>query len=505
MLFTRETNADQLDLLSYGNLGGLEASRNSEEFSFGNSSKDVSSVSSEKFSFSWLPGKNYQSAIADHEKRPLSDVKPCQVACKRPKQTDHDTWLYSFEGYPSTSEVAISAPDLADGLGETKQLNPVSASNGATTCSDSSGIPCPNREESVVEESLDLPDWVTSFPGYFEDCEPITGYNQVDDIDSHVHEFLPRKCVPIGPEHQADIPEWRPRVSVNVPVASECCADLDCSFASTSDSVPRGDDCESDKWTKFCVLPMSSCSSFADWAGDNKVNCDCSDEGSVRCSRQHITEARENLKMSLGQDTFFELGLCEMGDDIAQRWTDDEERLFQRIVFSNPVSLGKNFWEYLPHAFPSKTNQELVSYYFNVFMLRRRAQQNRSDMLPVDSDDDELHGEPPVIEWEGEDSAMESPTHEHLVTNSLFMDDDRKEFKGTDFHGSLREKSADNTVGCRHLANQMSVDSDAVNIAKYVYDQDNGAHGHQGAQCAELHMSLLNDAPNNIGDQGACL
>ncbi|EEF48646.1 hypothetical protein RCOM_1750560 [Ricinus communis] len=35
---------------------------------------------------------------------------------------------------------------------------------------------------------------------------------------------------------------------------------------------------------------------------------------------------------------------------------------------------------------------EIVSYYFNVFMLRRRAVQNRSNFLDIDSDDDELHG-----------------------------------------------------------------------------------------------------------------
>jgi hypothetical protein len=110
MLFTHEANADQFDLLSYGNLRGVDTSRNSEESSFGNDLKDGSSVSSEKISSSCLPGENYQSATIDHEKRPLSDVKPCQVACKRPKQTDHHTWLYSFEEDPLTSEVGISSP-----------------------------------------------------------------------------------------------------------------------------------------------------------------------------------------------------------------------------------------------------------------------------------------------------------------------------------------------------------------------------------------------------------
>lgn len=259
-------------------------------------------------------------------------------------------------------------------------------------------------------ESLDVPDWATSFPGYFEDSESVATYNHVDDIGLPVHEYLPRKGVPIGPEHQADIPEWRPRISMIVPGASEFCADLDCSSSSTSESVPRGDDCVSDKWIRYCVVPMMCCSSLVDWARDNKIDCGCSDQGSMRCSRQHIIEARDSLKMSLGQDTFCELGLCEMGEDISQRWTDDEEKLFQRVVFLNPVSLGKNFWDHLPDAFPGKTSQELVSYYFNVFMLRKRDHQNRSDLLCVDSDDDELHSEP-LAEQEEMDSAIKSLIH----------------------------------------------------------------------------------------------
>ncbi|OQU92377.1 hypothetical protein SORBI_3001G333800 [Sorghum bicolor] len=455
MLFTHEANADQFDLLSYGNLRGVEASRNSEESNFGNDLKDGSSVFSENFSSSCLPCENYQSATIDHEKRPFSDVKPCQVACKRPKQTDHNTWLYSFEEDPLTSEVGISSPALADGLVETKQPNDIHAINGATTCSD---------------------------------CGPVATYNHVDDIGSPVHEYLPRKGVPIGPEHQADIPEWRPRISMIVPGTSEFCADLDCSSASTSESVTRGDDyvSESDKWIRCCVVPMMSCSSLVDWAGDNKIDCNCSDEGSTRCSRQHIIEARDSLKMSLGQDTFRELGLCEMGEDVAQRWTDDEEKLFQRVVFLNPVSLGKNFWDHLPDAFPGKTSQELVSYYFNVFMLRKRAQQNRSDVLRVDSDDDELHGEP-LVEREEGDPAVESSIHEHFVSNSLPMDDDHKEFEGAQFDGSLCEKSVYNAGDCRHLPNQMPADSNTVSTAQDVYGQDNGA------QCEEFHMSLPND------------
>lgn len=375
---------------------------------------------------------------------------------------------------------------------ETKQPIDIPAINGGTTCSGSSDTPCLNHDQSVLVESLDVPDWATSFPGYFEDCGPVATYNHVDDIGSPVHEYLPRKGVPIGPEHQADIPEWRPRTSMIVPGASEFSADLDCSSASTSESVPTGDN----KWIRYCVVPMTSCSSLVDWAGHNKIDCNCSDEGSMRCSRQHIIEARDSLKMSLGQDKFCELGLCEMGEDVAQRWTDEEEKLFQRFVFLNPVSLGKNFWDHLPDAFPGKTNQELVSYYFNVFMLRKRAQQNRSDVLRVDSDDDELHGLP-LVEREEGDPVVESSIHEHFVSNSLPMDDDHKEFEGAQFDGSLCEKSVYSAVECRHLPNKMPADSNTVNTAQDVYDQDNGA------QYAEFHMSLPNDTSNNLGDQSA--
>jgi len=470
MLFTHEKDADQFDVLSYGNMRRLDSSGDSEESNFRNGCKDSSSISPENFSFPWLAVENCQSAALNHDKRPHSDVKPCQVACKRPKQTDHDAWLYSFGEHPFTREAEISASALADELVKTRQPDHIPASNGATTCSVSSGIPCPNREQSVGVENLHLPDWVTSFPGYFEDCVPVAEYNLVGDIDSPVHEHLPRKTVPIGPEHQAVIPEWRPRVGV--PGVSSFCADLGCSSASTSEPVSQGYDCESDKWVKDCVIPISSCSSPVDLVGDSKIDCDCSDEGSVRCARQHVIEARGSLKMSLGQDKFRELGLCEMGEDIAQRWTEDEEKRFERVVFSNPVSLGKNFWDHLPHAFPSKTSKDLVSYYFNVFMLRKRAQQNRSDLLRVDSDDDELHGDCPVPGQEEEDSAVKSPKLEYFINNSLPIEGNHKEYEGEhiarpSFHGEEIENAGE----CRHLPNQMPLYSTAENI-EHIYNQD---------------------------------
>ena len=55
----------------------------------------------------------------------------------------------------------------------------------------------------------------------------------------------------------------------------------------------------------------------------------------------------------------------------------------------NPASLEKNFWNYLPTCLPSKKIEDLVSYDFNVFVLRRRGIQNRVTPDNIDSDDDE--------------------------------------------------------------------------------------------------------------------
>ncbi|KAH0918080.1 hypothetical protein HID58_025740 [Brassica napus] len=70
----------------------------------------------------------------------------------------------------------------------------------------------------------------------------------------------------------------------------------------------------------------------------------------------------------------------------------------------------------LEAAFLSPTNHEIVSFYFNGFVLRRRATQNRWFMLDIDSDDDEWHegyGAPLGTQYveEKEDFAMESPLH----------------------------------------------------------------------------------------------
>ncbi|XP_071731560.1 uncharacterized protein [Rutidosis leptorrhynchoides] len=179
---------------------------------------------------------------------------------------------------------------------------------------------------------------------------------------SYLLEHSPVKEVPIGPEYQADIPEL------------------------------RGYDQSELKFLGSCVIPMPEDPTVYDNAKRNKTECYCQISVSVRCAQQHISEARDNIKESVGLETFAELGFNNMGETVADKWSEEDEELFHEVVSSNPVSIGKNYWAHLAAEFPSRTYQEIVSYYFNVFVLRRRAEQNRFDPMNADSDDDEWQG-----------------------------------------------------------------------------------------------------------------
>ena len=73
--------------------------------------------------------------------------------------------------------------------------------------------------------------------------------------------------------------------------------------------------------------------------------------GSIRCVRQLVKESREDMVKVLGSEKFRDMGFCDMGEEVAQRWSDEDALLFHEIVYSYPVTLGQNFWKHLEAVF----------------------------------------------------------------------------------------------------------------------------------------------------------
>lgn len=357
------------------------------------------------------------------QKRRFEDEEVLEVSSKLPRQLGHSDQLVSFSESVFPEDTSHIPHTLENGFGRSnaevdeKLSNDISielprsadeTETSATGCiSVSSWATSGTSEEDFQSEA---PAHASCFPESFHVERPTRILAYYEDIYSILLNS-PRKSVAIGPDHQANVPAWGSQDTKNIsnhPGTSE----------EISDSNLTSGDEDEDKRMGTCVIPMpdfqlSSLNGVE--VGKGKVDCSCEDEGSVRCVRQHIMEAREKLLKNIGLERFVELGFCDMGEYVAQKWNEEEEHLFDEIVFSNPASLGKNFWANLSIVFPSRTRKEIVSYYFNVFMLRRRAEQNRCVPLNIDSDNDEWQGSDDYgdnelgMTEEDEDSVVESP------------------------------------------------------------------------------------------------
>ncbi|KAL2559211.1 ELM2 domain containing protein [Forsythia ovata] len=234
------------------------------------------------------------------------------------------------------------------------------------------------------------------FPENFDFLDPSRGPYQFEDGYSSLFNSFPTKKVPIGLTHQADLPPWDPNVT------RKDCFGFNCFVENEQ------------KLMGTCIIPMPDLNTptYNDVeVGCGRRDCGCLDEGSMRCVKQHVNEAQEKLRETFGDENFMELGFYEMGEEVAHKWTEEEEQVFHEVVYSNPVSLGKRFWKHLTVVFPTRTKKEIVCYYFNVFILRRRSVQNRSKLLEIDSDDDEWQGTDGGfcrLEEEDEESIVES-------------------------------------------------------------------------------------------------
>ncbi|KAK9068316.1 hypothetical protein SSX86_012427 [Deinandra increscens subsp. villosa] len=166
-------------------------------------------------------------------------------------------------------------------------------------------------------------------------------------------------------------------------------------------------------WPLDKTEPRSSLIELERIGKGRQDSCGCQFQGSLECVRFHIFEKRNRLKHELGS-AFYKWKFDDMGETVALNWTANEEKTFEHIIKSNPPSEGITFWDDLTSHFKDKTMRVMVSYYFNVYLNRRRAQQNRSDPSNIDSDDDELEKSGNEASNNDRGSILCSPKKVHL-------------------------------------------------------------------------------------------
>lgn len=184
-------------------------------------------------------------------------------------------------------------------------------------------------------------DWLK----YLDDCPPLV--------------------IPVGPRFQADVPEWR---------------------------GPSTSDFDSSKRLGTRVWPVQDSITAKEGGKVGKGRpdaCTCSSPGSPQCIKRHISEERSRLQSDLGS-AYKSWKFDEMGEDVAKSWSWRQEKRFDSIVKTNPLSEGKSFLKPAESSFSSKTREDIVSYYLNVYVPKRISMVTRSGGKVLDSDDDEV-------------------------------------------------------------------------------------------------------------------
>uniref|UniRef100_A0A1D1XL60 AT-rich interactive domain-containing protein 2 n=3 Tax=Anthurium amnicola TaxID=1678845 RepID=A0A1D1XL60_9ARAE len=369
----------------------------------------------------WGTSRTQEDTVrSEHMKRSPTADEYHYHPFKRAKQVDYSV---AFE-LPHLTDAHGEAP-ISDAASKDLRINrdalPVDLSEIAS--GSTSRLSRSTCHSSEGECKTELPIGISFSPSFVETNHQSSGFIHPEDIYFSLLDCYPRKHVAVGPDHQADIPalseEFDPSVHLH----------------------HVNDEDDNEKFLGACIVPMPDRPSVAPENAEvtvRRCHCICPDHGSIECVRQHVMEAREKLMETCGQINFIELGLCDMGEFVAQKWTEEEERRFIEVISVNPTSLCKNFWDYLPQYFPSKSIKDLVSYYFNVYMLRKRAEQNRLDPLNIDSDNDEWQesddGEFVMGDCEG-DSVAQTPCDQDDIYNSNGDEED-------DFHEEVRDGDA---------------------------------------------------------------
>ncbi|CAL5353105.1 unnamed protein product [Camellia sinensis] len=183
-----------------------------------------------------------------------------------------------------------------------------------------------------------------------------------------------RLAIPVGPRFQAEIPAW------TGPPHKDC----------------SHNESDTSKWLGIQVWPIkgNGPDTKAGVVGKGRPEfCPCVSPGSIECVKRHVTDKRLQLQFGLGP-AFWKWRFDEMGQDVSKLWNLEEQRKFDYLVKSNPISQGKSFLKPALERLPSQHREAIVSYYFNVYVPRRMSIQTRAGCKITDTDDDETDEAP---------------------------------------------------------------------------------------------------------------
>ncbi|KAK6935757.1 hypothetical protein RJ641_032787 [Dillenia turbinata] len=210
-----------------------------------------------------------------------------------------------------------------------------------------------------------------------------------------------RAVMPVGRRFQANIPEWNNTTN------------------SETDGNSKGED-DTARWlgTRIWPIEARSTETGEEMIGRGRPDfCLCDVPGSVECVKNHVSAAHVKLQHSLSA-AFFIWKFDEMGEEICELWSREEQTKFEYLVKRNPAIQGKSFIKSALNCFKSKTRSSIVSYYFNVYVPSHIGIKTRSGVIIVDSDDEAIGEESPKSKVCHKRSRSDTspPTKAHYLT-----------------------------------------------------------------------------------------